>query len=231
MAGENFSNFQVFLELQRRDEVGTGQANRIPLFCREVQVTTSKTVMNMGVPFSGAVRGESLNLAFDIGMAQKTINLSGTLLGQTITKQKGGETGKTRKLTAYEMAQLIHSYADASTFQNDQNLSKVVIKIPSRVNHEFEYHTTGSGGSVNCETADESSLPTIPFTWKNREYDNSFTALVSGGETYFDPSQDGIGITGFIRSFNTTLSADSYPAIEFTLDFEEAMVLADNFLD
>jgi len=231
MAGENFTNFQVYLELQRRNEIGTGQANRIPLFCSEVNVTTSKTVMNMGVPFSGAVRGESLNLAFDIGMAQKQINLTGTLLGQTITKQKSGTTSITRKLTAFEMAQLIHSYADASSFQDDQNLSKIVIKIPSRVNHAFEYHTTGDGGSVNCETADDSQLPTIPFSWKNREYDNDFTALVSGGKTHFDPNQDGIGITGFIRSFNTTLTADAFPAINFTLDFEEAMVISDNFLD
>tara|TARA_R100000152_G_C6771883_1_gene198530 strand:+ start:1071 stop:1766 length:696 start_codon:yes stop_codon:yes gene_type:complete len=231
MAGESFTNFQVFLELQRRNEIGTGQANRIPLFCSEIGVTTSKTVMNMGVPFSGAVRGESLNLGFDIGMSQKQINLQGMILGQTITKQKSGTSAITRKLTAYEMAQLIHSYADSSSFQDDQNLSKIVVKIPSRVNHEFEYHTTGSGGTVNCETADESELPTIPFTWKNREYDNDFTALVSGGKTYFDPSQDGIGITGFIRNFNTTLSADQFPAINFTLDFEEAMVISDNFLD
>ena len=33
---------------------------------------------------------------------------------------------------------MIHSYVDASTFQDDQNINKIVILIPSRVNHDFE---------------------------------------------------------------------------------------------
>ena len=36
---------------------------------------------------------------------------------------------------------------------------------------------------------------------------------------------------GFIRSFNTTMSGMDFPAVQFTLDFEEAFVLAENFLD
>ena len=94
MTGENFANFQVFLELQRRNDEGLNQGghiNRIPLMVDSITINTSKTVMNMGVPFSGAVTGESLNLAFDTGMAQKTVNLSGTLLGQTITKKRVGD--------------------------------------------------------------------------------------------------------------------------------------------
>ena len=90
MAGENFANFKVFLELQRRNDYGGGTTNRIPLFADSVTINTSKTVMNMGVPFSGAIQGESLSLAFDVGMAQKTVNISGQLLGQKIKKQRDG---------------------------------------------------------------------------------------------------------------------------------------------
>ena len=188
--------------------------------------------MNMGVPFSGAIRGESLNLAMDIGMAQKTVSISGLLLEQEITKNATGVgEHKQVKLTSFELAQLIHSYVDASSFQNDQNINRIVILIPSRVNHNFEYH------SVHAENNDISQLDLIPFSWKNREYDNTFTAGVSGGTAYFQPYSAAnidsalLGITGFIRSFSTTISGQEFPAVQFQLEFEEAMVIADNFLE
>ena len=224
-------NYRVFLELQRRNEFGSGKENRISLLATDVTISTNKTVMNIGVPFSGAVRGESLNLAMDIGMAQKTISIQGILTEQEIVKRKEAEgEAKTRKLTSFELAQLIHSYVDASTFQDDQNLNKVVILIPSRVNHEFEYHS-------GAETKDISELDLIPFSWKNREYDNDFTAGVSGGKSYFTPTSTtktdevSLGITGFIRSFSTTISGQEFPSVQFQLEFEEAMVMSDNFLD
>lgn len=232
MTGENFANFQVFLELQRRNDEGLNQGghiNRIPLMVDSITINTSKTVMNMGVPFSGAVTGESLNLAFDTGMAQKTVNLSGTLLGQRIVKMKDGTSKKDRKLTSFELAQLIHSYVDSSTFQDDQSLNKLIILIPSRVDHAFEYRSTDPAH----ETADLLDLPRIPFTFKNRGYDNVFTSQGSN-EEFFKPfveTEDSVGLMGFIRSFNTTITGAEFPAVQFTLDFEEAFVLAENFLD
>jgi hypothetical protein len=230
MTGENFANFQVFLELQRRNDEGlnqAGHANRIPLMVDSITINTSKTVMNMGVPFSGAVTGESLNLAFDTGMAQKTVNLSGTLLGQRIVKKRDGEAAKDIKMTAFELAQLIHSYVDSSTFQDDQSLNKLIILIPSRVDHSFSYRSAGD------ETADLLDLPKIPFTFKNRGYDNRFTSQDSNSEFFapFVEQEDSIGLMGFIRSFNTTITGAEFPAVQFTLDFEEAFVLAENFLD
>ena len=229
MAGENFANFKVFLELQRRnDGFNTGNQNRIPLFVDSISISTSKTVMNMGVPFSGAVTGESLNLAFDVGMAQKTINLSGQLLGQSLVKKKGSAAEKTPNLTSFEMAQLIHSYVDGSSFQDDQNMNKLIILIPSRVDETFSYHGGVSG------TTEVTDLPFIPFTWKNRGYDNEFTSQGSNSE-YFTPYTGAedvtLGITGFIRSFSTTITGAEFPAIGFTLDFEEGLVIAENFLD
>ena len=230
MTGENFANFQVFLELQRRNDEGlnqAGHANRIPLMVDSITINTSKTVMNMGVPFSGAVTGESLNLAFDTGMAQKTVNLSGTLLGQRIVKKRDGEAAKDIKMTSFELAQLIHSYVDSSTFQDDQSLNKLIILIPSRVDHSFSYRSAGD------ETADLLDLPKIPFTFKNRGYDNRFTSQESNSEFFapFVAQEDSIGLMGFIRSFNTTITGAEFPAVQFTLDFEEAFVLAENFLD
>jgi len=230
MSGENFANFQVFLELQRRNDEGlnqAGHANRIPLMVDSITINTSKTVMNMGVPFSGAVTGESLNLAFDTGMAQKTVNISGTLLGQRIVKKRDGEAAKDIKMTSFELAQLIHSYVDSSTFQDDQSLNKLIILIPSRVDHSFSYRSAGD------ETADLLDLPKIPFTFKNRGYDNRFTSQDSNSEFFapFVEQEDSIGLMGFIRSFNTTITGAEFPAVQFTLDFEEAFVLAENFLD
>ena len=230
MTGENFANFQVFLELQRRNDEGlnqAGHANRIPLMVDSITINTSKTVMNMGVPFSGAVTGESLNLAFDTGMAQKTVNLSGTLLGQRIVKKRDGEAAKDIKMTSFELAQLIHSYVVSSTFQDDQSLNKLIILIPSRVDHSFSYRSSGD------ETADLLDLPKIPFTFKNRGYDNRFTSQDSNSEFFapFVEQEDSIGLMGFIRSFNTTITGAEFPAVQFTLDFEEAFVLAENFLD
>ena len=230
MTGENFANFQVFLELQRRNDEGlnqAGHANRIPLMVDSITINTSKTVMNMGVPFSGAVTGESLNLAFDTGMAQKTVNLSGTLLGQRIVKKRDGEAAKDINMTSFELAQLIHSYVDSSTFQDDQSLNKLIVLIPSRVDHSFSYR------SASDETADLLDLPKIPFTFKNRGYDNRFTSQDSNSEFFapFVEQEDSIGLMGFIRSFNTTITGAEFPAVQFTLDFEEAFVLAENFLD
>ena len=230
MTGENFANFQVFLELQRRNDEGlnqAGHANRIPLMVDSITINTSKTVMNMGVPFIGAAQGEALNLAFDTGMAQKTVNLSGTLLGQRIVKKRDGEAAKDIKMTSFEVAQLIHSYVDSSTFQDDQSLNKLIILIPSRVDHSFSYRSAGD------ETADLLDLPKIPFTYKNRGYDNRFTSQEDNAEFYapFVEQEDSIGLMGFIRSFNTTITGAEFPAVQFTLDFEEAFVLAENFLD
>ena len=231
MSGRDFpsNNFRVFLELARRnDGYNLGQQNRIPLFADNISIGTTKTVLNVGIPFSGAITGESQRVAFDMGMADKTISISGTLLEQTIVK-KNSSTEKSRILTSFEMAQLIHSYADSSTFQDDQNLNKLIVLMPSRVNENFEYHT------ADDETNDITALPLIPFSWKNREYDNSFTGFTGKNARYYTPydntSDVTVGMEGFIRSFSTDFVATDVNTVAFNLDFEVAHVLNDNFLD
>lgn len=233
----DIAQFNVFLELQRRNDQGTDiQTNRIPLLVTEVGISTNKTVPNMGIPFSGAVRGESTNLAFDVGLAQKTVSLQGILLDQEITKNSDG-TAKTVTLTSFEMAQLIHSYVDSSAFQDDQSMNKLLIFYPSRVDNTFSYRKDGSSVDYNpTNYPDDDQLPRIPFNWKNRAYDNAQTIL--SGNTLEEPStvfdvleksKNQIGLTGFIRSFTSTIAGEQYPSINFTLEFEEARVIADNF--
>lgn len=233
----DIAQFNVFLELQRRNDQGTDiQTNRIPLLVTEVGISTNKTVPNMGIPFSGAVRGESTNLAFDVGLAQKTVSLTGILLDQEITKNSDG-TAKTVTLTSFEMAQLIHSYVDSSAFQDDQSMNKLLIFYPSRVDNTFSYRKDGSSVDYNpTNYPDDDQLPRIPFNWKNRAYDNAQTIL--SGNTLEEPStvfdvleksKNQIGLTGFIRSFTSTIAGEQYPSINFTLEFEEAKVIADNF--
>tara|TARA_R100000734_G_C3312112_1_gene103059 strand:+ start:1065 stop:1769 length:705 start_codon:yes stop_codon:yes gene_type:complete len=228
--------FKVFLELQRRnDGFDSGQTNRIPLYATELNIQTAKSVFNAPIPFSGAIRGESTNLAFDVGIAQKTISITGVILNQTIKKQKSGsDSGEVSiegvRMTAFEVAQLLCSYVDASSFQDDQNLNKLIILIPSRVDHNFVYHD----GNDDHKTMDESELPMIPFTWKNRGFDNSFTN--QGDNAAFFKKYDGsesvsVGINGFIRSFSCQFTGVEGNSVPFTMEFEEALVIADNFLD
>ena len=202
----------------------------------------------MGIPFSGAVRGESTNLAFDVGLAQKTVSLTGILLDQEISKNVDGinnedtddDGNKVRTLTSFEMAQLIHSYVDSSSFQDDQCVNKLLIFYPSRVDNEFNYRTTEVNGVATVSNPtlipDDRDLDRIPFNWKNRAYDNAQTIL--SGNTLEEPSttfdvlnrsKNQIGLTGFIRSFTSTIAGEQYPSINFTLEFEEAKVIADNF--
>ncbi len=214
------SNYKVFLELQRRNDIGTGTVNRIALNALQVVISTSKTIPNVPVPMAGAVTGESVSLAFDMGLANKTISVSGILLEQEIKKQKTDNDAATVTFTPFELAQLIHSYVDSSSFQDDQNINKLIILIPSKVDNNFT-----ARNSVD-----------IPFTFKNRVYDNSFTAFTDNPVEAFE-ADNAIGdrtfegITGFVRSFSSTFAGDQPNSVEFQLEFEEAKVIADNFFD
>jgi hypothetical protein len=231
-----------FLELQRRNDVGEDDTriNRIPLLVTELTIATNKTVPNMGIPFSGAVRGESTNLAFDMGLAQKTISITGVLLEQNIKKKrKGDDDFIDVVLTSFELAQLIHSYVDSSSFQDDQNINKILFFYPSRVDNTFSYRKDDSSVDYSpTNYNDYSQLPKIPFNWKNRSYDNTNTFFSGNTESspsnVFDAIDKGanhIGLTGFIRSFSTSISGAEFPAINFTMEFEEAVVISDNFFD
>jgi len=175
----------VFLELARRSDVsGTNShVNRIPLYVTELSFNTNKTVPNIGIPFSGAIRGESTNLAFDMGLAQKTVSITGVLLEQEIVKNNKEGDNKTVTFTPYELAQLIHSYTDSSSFQDDQNVNKLLVFYPSKVDNSFNQRLVDKAGNsisaAQMAALDIGDAPLIPWNWKNRAYDNTFT-LMSG---------------------------------------------------
>ena len=237
------TNFRVWLELQRREEIGGDRAvNRIPLFVNEISIGTQKTVPTLPIPFGAIATGKSETLAFDMGIAAKNVSLNGILLNQKVSKDTGENDGsaKERILTPFEMAQLIHSYVDSSAAQDDQSLNKIIILIPSRLNTNFDYHT------ADAEAQTMSELPLIPFTFDNRRYDerfirvaNDFIEDIVGVSDLIDEtpadrftdvsSLDELpGMAGFIRSFNTTFSGEQPNSVQFTLEFEIAKVLAEN---
>ena len=236
--GDNYNNFSVWLELQRRNEEGGDRAiNRIPLFVTEIQIATSKTVPTIPVPFASIATGKSETLAFDMGMASKNVSLTGTLLNQRIFKNSGEDASVIEAvLSPFEMAQLIHSYVDSSAAQDDQAMNKIIILIPSRVDTNFTPHSSTSASD------DINDLPVIPFTFDNRRYDESFKRVANnylpsaleidespvGAFTDMTQVDDLLGMTGFIRSFNTTFAGEQPNSVAFNLDFEIATVLAEN---
>ena len=236
--GDNYNNFSVWLELQRRNEEGGDRAiNRIPLFVTEIQIATTKTVPTIPVPFASVGTGKSETLAFDMGLASKNVSLTGTLLNQRIFKNSGEDASVVEAvLSPFEMAQLIHSYVDSSAAQDDQAMNKIIILIPSRVDTNFAPHSSTSASD------DINDLPVIPFTFENRRYDERFKRVANnylpsaldidespvGAFTDMTQVDDLLGMTGFIRSFNTTFAGEQPNSVAFNLDFEIATVLAEN---
>lgn len=251
--GELSDNIQHFVYLNtraRRNSNISGQTfetNRIGLKADSISITTSKTVPALPVPGVGAITGEAQTLALDMGMCTKSINITGVITEQFISKAyakgiQGDAENKKVYMTASEIAQLIHSYVDSSVFQGNQNMNELVILFPSRVDHEFQYHqgtnertTTDAGGTPTTFTPIE-NLPLVPFSYKVRNQDNrgsiygTYPDDATTGETFTNfpkpihSSQEPKGVEGFIRSFNCTLQGGQ-PFVQFSLDFEVAFVV------
>ena len=222
----------VFIKLASNADANSDY-NRIWLQAETVGITTGKTVAAFPVPFSGLVTGESLSLALDLGMASKTINISGVLVEQEIKKKfkdnvttadSGVEGGVTRKMTAQEIAQMLHSYVDSSFMQDQQNLNELIIIYPSYVDKNWEYHT---GLSASSKLADAKMMP---FNYAVRDAGTvmGLDARGSiGGDDFPTPINSDTGevngVKGFIRNFNTTF--EGQPFVTFTLDFEVAVTI------
>ena len=222
----------VFIKLASNADANSDY-NRIWLQAETVGITTGKTVAAFPVPFSGLVTGESLSLALDLGMASKTINISGVLVEQEIKKKfkdnvttadSGVEGGVTRKMSAQEIAQMLHSYVDSSFMQDQQNLNELIIIYPSYVDKNWEYHT---GLSASSKLADAKMMP---FNYAVRDAGTvmGLDARGSiGGDDFPTPINSDTGevngVKGFIRNFNTTF--EGQPFVTFTLDFEVAVTI------
>ena len=229
----------VLLNLGSRTS-GDTLLNRIALKADNIAISTTKNVLSMPVPFAGLVGGASENVALDFGVATKNISISGIITNQNIVKSFDDEdvlqedstltprisSGTTTvNMTAHEVSQLIHSYVDSSFRQEQQNFVGMVILIPSKVDENYQYHTTDI---VEATESDDENIKLIPFTYLVRDggskfFDaKSFTDTQRG--TWPPPITDGGEITpmsGFVRSFNSTF-VGGQPFVEFSLEFEIA---------
>jgi hypothetical protein len=227
-------NYFVFLNLRARDSSSSSSnfnTNRVGLQVETIGIATNRTLPSYPVPGIGVATGESQTVGLDLGMATKTVNLSGIITEQTITKKFTTDVTPNNpsvQMTAEEISQLIHSFVDSSRFQKQQNMDELIILIPSRVDKTYQYHeglperAAPSGGLTSRE-----NLPLIPFTWKVRDQDNVTLLDISLGSSYPSPVHAGTditGLSGFIRSFSTQHMAGQ-PFITFTLDFEVAFVI------
>ncbi len=206
----------TYVYLKTQSYTGTNLSqNTIPLNVVSAGISVSKTIPAFPIPLSGVATGESITTAFDLGMASKSVNLSGFIQDAEITKTFGGgdnpTTTETHTFTAQEIAQMIASGVDSTGFAKKQAFSELVILIPSNV--DADYNTRATLGTL------------IPLTFGSRgnrnEKDNEGVPLPL--TTFPDASTD-VGLTGFIRSFSFNLEAESTD-VSFSLDFEVATVI------
>ena len=182
--------------------------NVIPLKVTSVNISTSKTIPNVPVPFSGLLTGESVNVALDMGMSSKSIKLTGFILESELTKRfSKGVAAKVRTFTAIEIAQLIHSSVDSTGIQPMQAVNELIFLYDSKVGNDYEQRT--------------STL--VPFNWHSRgergELDN-FGAILSQPYPTNSYSE---GILGYIESFDCSIESTTID-ISFNLSFAVANV-------
>ena len=212
--------------------------NTVALKAETVSVSTTKTVPSFNVPLSGMFSGESRTVALNLGMASKTVSIQGQITDQTIIRKFDEIEAKffdkdklpeesnltigqmnpplvnnqiTIDMTKEEVAQLLHSNTDGTTFQEMQNMDELIILIPSKVDSRYQYRN--SDRTTNL----------IPFTYAARGHDNTLDN--SGAVVFvsdFPDSTTAKGMTGFVRSFSCDFSGEAAGSIGFSLEFEIA---------
>ena len=220
-SGLEYQGTLVYLSFKSRGNV-SGDAsfitNRIALKAETVDITTTRTVPSFPLPFSGAITGESTALAIDLGMATKSVSVSGIITEQVISKQADSDTDiNTVQMTAYEVAQLLHASVDSSFLQTHQNIGELTILFPSRVGNNYSYHT----GVDEHTSVDQ--LPLVPWSWASRDLDQAVTVGASDFPPIASSSSTVEGLAGFIQTFNTNI-VGGQPFITFNLTFEVALV-------
>tara|TARA_R110002020_G_scaffold17765_12_gene62091 strand:- start:1578 stop:2285 length:708 start_codon:yes stop_codon:yes gene_type:complete len=208
----------VFLNFKSRNDVDSSApwiTNRIALKVETLNISTTRTVPAFPLPFSGAITGESSTFAIDMGMATKNIQITGIITEQTIIKADEEDNLYTVQMTAYEVAQLIHSSVDSSFIQNQQSIGELVILMPSRVGNDYAYHA-GVDQNTTLETC-----PLIPWTWASRTLDQANTIGASDFPSPVTGSNTVNGVNGFIQNFGTDIQGGQ-PFIGFNMGFEVA---------
>ena len=198
-----------YLKIQKHG--GTNAlVDTIPLRVNTVSISTDKTIPAFPIPLSGLATGESSTVAFDLGMSNKRISLSGFITETEIRRShtKTAGVADTLNFTPQEVAQLIASGVDSTGLAKYQAINELVVLMPSKVDEDYV----------------QVSERNIPFTFKARGSANSKDNYLVAAPGSFPTSETSRGLRGFISSFSCTLSSDSVD-IEFTLEFTCANVL------
>jgi len=222
------------LELSRRaaaknpNKLNTIETNRISLLCEQVTINTTKSAYPLDIPFSGIVSGESSTMVMDLGSARKDINLTGKIVDQTIVKYNGDGEVKTVHMTSYEIAQMLHSYVDSSFLHEDQNISKLIILMPSRVDNNYEYRT-----GITADTPIE-DCPLIPFHFANRSYDVPSWSWGHTKKTFdaLEFAKDEVeGIRGMVSTFGCDFAGPETPTVNFNLSSVQSATVVSDFVN
>ena len=191
--------------------------NTIPLKATSVGISVTKTIPAFPVPLSGVALGESITAALDLGMATKSISVSGVITDTVIQKTNVGNDSALT-FTAHETAQMIAAGVDSTGFATNQAFSELVILMHSFVGNDYQ---TRSG--VN--TADRSTGTLIPLTFGSRGGSNAKDNLgVPTPFSTFPDSSTEVGLSGFVRSFTCNFEAESTD-LTFQLEFEVASIV------
>jgi hypothetical protein len=196
-------DYYVYLKTGKHSGNDGATINTIPLRATSVSVSTSKTIPSMQVPLSGLVTGESETVALDIGMAGKSISISGFIVDGALTRH-----GSTVNMTSQEIAQLIHSSVDSTGVAQNQAIVELVFLIESKVDRGYN----------------EVTKRNIPFTYHARGGNNLLDNLNVPFRTEFPDAETDDGLKGFIRQFSTTFTSDTVE-VDFSLEFEVARIL------
>ena len=203
----------AYLKLGAFDnEVNDLTLDVIPLKLTSVGVNIQRTVPAMAIPLSSIALGESLTVGVDLGMASKTLALSGFITETALKRShsKDGDTPRTVTFTPQEIAQMIAANVDSSGLAKYQTMNELTVFINSNVSSTY----TQRGSTIQ-----------IPFNFASRgvalEKDNE--GVVNPVSSISDVDRGGDGLSGFIESFDFSFNAEAID-IEFNMTFRQAAI-------
>ena len=198
----------VYLKTNAFKTANGVDVDTIPLKCETIQVNVAREIPTIKVP-TGIPRGESTTIAIDLGMGTKSVSLAGVITNTQIKRSHTGSSPNFTALnmTAVETAQLIASGVDSSALAKYQNFNELVFLYDSNINENY---------------AERTSVESIPFSFSSRggalEKDNARVPLPKD----FPTSSTSTGITGYIESFDFTISATEPTTVGFNMTFRVA---------
>ena len=175
-------------------QVADLSVNTIPLKVTSVTIATNKTIPSVDVPLSGALSGESITAALDLGMASKSITLQGFITDTVITKtwEEDDATTGSKIYTPIEVAQMIHSSVDSTGLQPYQSVNELLFLYDSKVDEKGRQRGVDAGAGTSTS---------VPFPTASTDE----------------------GLKGFIRNFDCTIDSETID-ISFSMTFEIAKI-------